>query len=127
MGNVPTTVNGTAETINGVLKTVVGTGVDAARAAAVAEVPILGAPIISTLFGALLGWLSGYLYKALANYSTFLVIDMQTGNELDHFNQAAAALKAAQSGGDSNAIDQARLDFKNKLASLIHFDGSATP
>lgn len=126
MGDTPTTINKPAETVNAVLKVVVDTGINAARVAAISAEPWLGLPVISQLFSFFLGKLESYLYKTMADYATFTVIDLQTGSELQDFNNAAATLKLAQSQGDLSAITKARNDFKASLGKLVRWDGSTS-
>jgi hypothetical protein len=139
MGDAPTTTNSAAQAVDSALKSIINDVViSAAKAAAVAALPWLSWPVISQLFDALLNWIGGYVYTAMAEWSTIGVIDIQTWMENSDYQKALSDLKAARDqavkdlqtagqAGDQNAINTAKQNFKNTFQNLVHWDGSATP
>lgn len=96
----------------------------AVQAAIVADVPFLGLPVISQIFGWLLGLVEGYFYTEAANAVTKLIIDLQTDSEVTATQTAYTAAQAAIASGDANAIQAASTNLDSAFASLIHSDGS---
>ena len=139
MSDAPTTSNTAAQAVDGVLKALINDVViAAAKAAAVTEVPWLAWPVVSQLFDALLNWIGGYVYTAMADWTTIGVIDVQAWTEnADYQNQldllkvasaqAVQRIQAASQVGDQNAIAETKTKFKNAFQKLVHWDGSATP
>ena len=139
MGDAPTTTNSAAQAVDSALKSIINDVViSAAKAAAVAALPWLSWPVISQLFDALLNWIGGYVYTAMAEWSTIGVIDIQTWMENSDYQRALSDLKAARDqavkdlqtagqAGDQNAINTAKQNFKNAFQNLVHWDGSASP
>jgi hypothetical protein len=139
MGDAPSTTNSAAQAVDSALKSIINDVViSAAKAAAVAAAPWLAWPVVSQLFDALLGWIGGYVYTAMAEWSTIGVIDVQTWIEKSDYQTALTQLKAARDeavqnlqaagkAGDQNAINAAKQKFKDAFQSLVHWDGSATP
>jgi hypothetical protein len=139
MGDTPATDNQTVATVDAALKSLVNDVViAAAKAAAIAEAPWLSWPVISNLFDALLNWIGGYVYKAMAEWTTMGVIDVQTWIENSNYQKALADLKAARDeavsnlqaagqAGDTSAIEAAKQKFKDAFQNLVHWDGSHTP
>lgn len=127
MGTTPTTVNKSAQTVDAIINSAIfDVAVNAAQKAAIAAVPFLGAPIISTLFNFVLKYFAGILYTSLAQAATIQVIKFETAEESKAYAEAEAALRAAHLTGDQNAIDRATANFKTQFQSLVHFDGSAS-
>lgn len=127
MGAVPTTVNQAATSVDEIIQSSVYNAVlPIAEAAIIAEVPFLGDPIINQAFDLLMQYVAGKLYTALANYATITIIDIQTGGEETALLKAEGALRAAHLTGDINAISTATKNYEAAVASLIHFDGSAS-
>lgn len=127
MGTTPSTTNSAAKTVDEIIQVAIyDVAVAAFKAFAVAEAPWLKLPIISQLFSLIVDSFAGSLYKFLAQSATFEIIDLQTDSELNAYTKAEAALRAVHLTGNEAAINAAAINFKTTLASLIHFDGSAT-
>lgn len=96
--------------------------VPAAKAAAVAEAPWLGAPVLSQVFDYLLGKFADWIYKALDQAVVFSIIDLQTEAQRKAYDEAVAALKAVvnQPTATPQDIEKARQDLEKKLADLIN-------
>lgn len=122
----PTTTNATASAVNDILKTIIeGAGQGAIEAAAIADFPWLGLPIIKQLFELVLSKITGLIYQDAANAATKIVIDVQVNVEKSQVLNAFQTLQMAIASGDKNAIQQASTDLDNCYGSLIHFGGSA--
>ena len=102
--------------------------VEDAWLAIVSSVSFLADPII----GPLAEWIffngASCLYGVLVNWVNFQVIKFTTETELTAYNNAVAALEAAQgtANGDPDALQQAQSDFNNNLFNLIHIDATTT-
>ncbi len=127
MGTTPLPTNSAATEVNNVISAVNSAGVQVVMNLAIADQPWLGAPVVKTLFGWLLGWLDQYLSRAEQEGATFVVIDVQVAEEESALQKAWAALVAAQKSGDKNAIKIALQNYNNAHSALIHDDGSASP
>lgn len=128
MADAPTTTNQTATVVNQIIHDAIfDVAVQAAETAATAEFPFLGAPVVKQIFDAVVNYVAGKIYSALAQTATFTVIDVQVSQEDSAVNKAVASLNATVNSNDQAAIQKANEDFKNAIASLIHYDGSAHP
>lgn len=129
MGEIPTTVNGTAQTVDQIINTVIyDLALPGAEAALIVAVPFLGWPIINTIFTYLFGLIAKSIYKYVAiNLTINVIIPAQTGAERDAYVKAESVLRAAHLSGDTAAIANATELFKAAASSFIHYDGSATP
>lgn len=126
MGSTPATHNTTAEIVNEIIQiSIMEIGVNAAIAAATAELPFLGFPVIKQLFSMAVKWLGSRIYTALAHLATFQIIDLQTDSEVREYNDAVLRLKEALSKEGSD-VSSAKNEFRDRLARLIRWDGSAT-
>src|SRR5271165_186571 len=97
MGDAPTTTSSTVQAVDSALKSIINDVVlAAAKAAAVAEAPWLSWPVISQLFDALLNWIGGYVYTAVADWTTIGVIDVQAWIENADYQKALADLKSVK-------------------------------
>jgi hypothetical protein len=119
--------NEAASFTNKVLRKAIDLGVDAALAAMATQAPWIKLPIISQVTKFILGHVGDYLYRFLAEHSTFIIIDFQTAIEKQAYLQSVDKLKAAMSAGDENEAAKAREEFKRRLADLIHYSGHAHP
>lgn len=127
MGAVPTPVNETANTVNGIISfTVFDVAVRAFQTYAKAQVPFLNLPIVSSIFSYLMNIVGGWFYAYFSQFATFTIIDWQTGSERDAYTRAEGVLRQAHLSGDKNAIDQATKQFRTAFESLVHWDGSST-
>lgn len=122
--STPTGTNQAAQLGTTIETGIVNIGVAAGEAILFAEVPFLAFPGLKQLVDLLIGWLSGYLIRGLSTVVTFAVIDVQVGAEKSDFNDALAALKAAQAGGDPSAIAKAMAAFQVAVQNMGHSDGS---
>lgn len=128
MGDTPSTSNTAAKTADEIIHfAIFQVALTAAETAIIAQVAFLGWPIIKNILEWVLGFIGGFIYANLADFATLQIIDFQTGSERTAYANAEAKLRQAHLSGDQNALDQATAEFKKTLASLIHFDGSATP
>lgn len=122
----PTTTNTLPTVVNEILKiAIMDVGVNLAKAAATAEVPFLGWPVISQIFGFFLNKVAGYFYQSMAQFATFQIIDEQTRLQRQAYDDSIAAVKAAVELNDQAKIDESTKAFKEKLANLIHWNGEA--
>jgi hypothetical protein len=128
MGQIPSTENKAAKTTDQIIHfAIYEVAINAAETAIITQVPFLGLPIIKPITHALLNYIGGFFYEALARFTVVTIIDIQTAAERAAYIRAEGALRAAQLSGDKNVIDNATIEFKKALGSLIHFDGSYTP
>lgn len=124
MGDTPAIDNKLAARINGVVHTIWGMGFVAGREAIKTYVPFLRLPVISQLFDLLIGRFGAIIDRELQLNATFIVITIQTRDELTAYEKSKQDLKLAQTQGDPNAISEAQKKLKEDLAKLIHWDGS---
>lgn len=122
-----TTINSTATKINTGISTVANALVSGVEKLIIADVPVLGLPVINIIWEALFGWITGYFIKILETGATFLVIDLQVDSEEAGVSKELAAVIAAEKGGNPNAIQAAIEAYANAQSALIHNDGSAAP
>src|SRR4051812_36698856 len=109
MGDVPTTENTAAHITNQVLHALIfDVAVNAARAAIIAEAPIMGTPILDLIDQAALKYIAGKIYDILALGATFAIIDAQTSLEAKAANEAADHLKQALAKGNQDEINKAK-------------------
>lgn len=96
----------------------------AAEKAAIAEAPFLGLPVIRQVFHYLLMQMADLIYPQLDNMVDFKIIDTEVGHELITYNAAKDRLRMAvlptQGEPDAAEIENAKADFKKRLADLIH-------
>lgn len=122
----PTTENSAAGIANTVIK-VGETGIVAvAESLAITAVPWLGLPVIKQLWEGIFNFIADKFEKAAATGATFLVIDVQVGNEETQMSKELAAVIAAEKSGDANAIKIAIANYANAQSALVHDDGSHT-
>lgn len=126
MDTTPTT-NQAAADADKLIKLVEGILVPIAENAIVAAVPALGLPIVKQIVDVITQALSDDLTQLAETGVTFGIIDNQVSNEEDNITSATAALEAAQTSGDSNAIAKANAEEDAAAQALINSDGSATP
>lgn len=91
-------------------------------AALISAVPFLGIPGINLITTWLVMKIGGLVIETLQKFIDFKIIDWKTDAENAAYQNAVAALKAAQATGDANATEKAKADFKSTLSKLIHFD-----
>jgi hypothetical protein len=127
MGETPKTENGLANAINEGIVLGGGAVVQIAESLIIADVPFLGLPIIRQLWQAVLGFIAGYIEKALETGATFAVIDTQTAIEESNLSTALQNLIAAEKKGDPVELQAAIQAYAQAQSSLVHSDGSATP
>lgn len=126
MADAPTTVNGPATTVNKIIHfALFDVALKAAEAAIIVQAPVLGWPVVNSIFNWCMEYAGGFVYQYFAHVMTFQIIDMQVGHEKDNYTKAEAALRAAHLSGDPNALAKALADFKAAAVPLIRYDGSA--
>lgn len=125
MGEVPTTTNQTASTVNKFISVAGNTIVAVTEGLILAEVQFLNLPIIKQIWHAFFTWIASYFIRAAEQGATFAIIDAQVDTEVDALSKKLAALTAAQKSGDSDAIKKAIQDYADAHTALVHADGSA--
>lgn len=125
MATTPVTVNPVATIVNQAISAAMSGGELAVQAAITAEVPFLGLPIISTIFGWFLGRVESYFYVDAANAATKLIIDIQVNAEESAATKAFNDVQTAIAGGDQNAINTASAALDSAYGDIIGYDGAA--
>ncbi len=121
-------VNKPATLVNRILHGLIfGVAISGARAAAVAGAPWLKLPFLSQLLDLVLNFVGKRIYLALAESSTFLIIDWQTEAQQKEYDKAVGDLKGAIDQGDPDAVKKAQEEFMRRLKDLVNFDGGAKP
>ena len=123
--STPTGTNAAAGVGNQVVSGVVNVGVTVAETLLFADYPFLAVPVIKPLVQLAINFVSGYVIKGLSQFVTFAIIDVQVGTEETAYGKALAALKTAQTSGDTIAIYTALGNFQAAVQNLSHSDGSA--
>ena len=119
-------VNAQAAAVNKIIERLIfDVAVRTARAAAIAEAPWLGLPVISQVFDYLLNLFGKFIYEALARQATFTVIDSQVGKSLTEYETAVSGLNQAVAAGSAEDVDKAQLATKAALINLVRWDGDA--
>lgn len=127
MGEIPQTKNTTVGVVDSIIHgAIMDVAVNGAVRAATAAVPFLGFPVISTLFKWGVNWIAGLLSEQLERAAAFAIIDHQTNAQANAYKEAVEELRKlhSESPEDKDAIEKAKKEFKDKLALLIHWDGS---
>ncbi len=128
MGDVATPVNDPAKKANYVERKLIDVLILGAVTAAKIYVPFLNFPVVSQVFGFLMGKFGDIMYVELALGTTFSIIDHQTKAEKIAFDEAMAALAASrQAAGDYDEHARALQRAKDAFDRLVHSDGSARP
>jgi hypothetical protein len=128
MGDVPTTVDQPAKSVEEIIHGIIFDLAVAAGLKAIKAVPWLAWlnwPIISPCFDFFVKWIAGYIYRPLAQTGALTTIALQTQQERDTYAAAEAALRAAHLSGDPKALQAASDAFNVAAAGLVHWDGSA--
>jgi hypothetical protein len=125
--SAPTTTNSAATIFDSLIKGAETSIIGLTYNAIIAAVPWLGLPVIKQVWTGIFAFIADYFTRQAELGATFAVIDTQVNEEELTFNQALAALKAAQTSGDPNAISVAEKNFINAATALGSYDGSATP
>lgn len=126
MGTNATTVNAAADFANNVVGLLISEGEAAAKAYITVQAPFLEAPVIGFFTNELIDLLGSAIKKNIAEITTAVVIDIQTGIETSSVNQTFKNLQSAKAKGDADAISEAQAAFIKAAASLAHSDGSST-
>lgn len=116
--NIPVEI---VDIINDIIK---GASLTEAYALLVGAIPFLGWPIIGIFTTWIIGWIGAKIFAAIEKFASFTVIDMETISENTNYQNAVAALKAAQVSNDPQAVATALKNAKETLGKLIHMDGS---
>lgn len=126
----PTAVNNAAKNANAIIVAVVEVPFMLGKAAMIADFPFLATWPISFFFNKAADLVEGYIDRAAGEFATNTVIDVQTGIEARAVNEAKEELKAVLAvppkQRNNDAVLAAKARFKEKLAALIHSDGSFT-
>lgn len=123
----PSTINTTATGANKIVAALGNAGVQIVEGLIIADVPLLGIPVIKQAWEALFGWMASYFVKASELGVTFTIIDIQVGSEENEMSAALASLVAAEKGGNQDDINKAIQNYITAQKDLISFDGSANP
>lgn len=107
-----------AEEIRGL---VVGVALKAALAAIEAQAPVLALPVIKPVFEFLATQLVSLVYAQLNQVVVFDIVDIRSAEEKAAYVASVNTLQLAIEKGDQSGIDQAKKDFSDSLARLIHF------
>lgn len=124
MGQTPETTNQTAVNVDNAIDSAVSGVIPLVESAIIADEPILGLPIVKQIFEFVLKEAGDKFEIYLGNDATFMIIDLQTYQELKLNQKTLAAIQAALNTGQKDAIQKAVQDNLPALSSLIHFDGS---
>lgn len=127
MTSNPFPTNQTATVVNKGIDGVFGVAVKAAEIAIVAEVPVLGNPILEKIDNAIIEYVANKIYQQFAEWVTFEIIDFEVGGEVTDQKKALIAMKAAQKEGNQNALIQALAAFDAATVKLTVIDGAANP
>lgn len=126
MGDTPTTVNTTANIVDGIIKAAIAGGDDAVEAYLIIQFPFLGWPIISLIFKAIVSGIGSSIQTNITGIANVLVIDIQTQGEQSSVVQAANQLSKAQAGSDPVATQAATDALITAYGNLFHNDGVAS-
>lgn len=124
MGETPTTKNNWAAAFNNVVHVLFTIGLKAGSEAIKTYVPFLRLPVISWLFDFIVNRFGSMIDAELQMNMTFLVIDIQTANEVKAYQESLENIRKAAASKDQDAINKAKEEYKKKLAELIRWDGS---
>lgn len=117
-------INQPAQTVDEIIHAAVyGLAVKVAMAAAIAQLPILGTPVLKKLFEMLLTWIADLIYVPLSRMGVNFAIHLETKAELDQYMLAEQALRIAHLKGDQNELQKASEQFDVALENLVKFDG----
>lgn len=123
----PFPTNPTTLVVNQTIDGVFGVAVGAAQAALIAADPaVFGFPIIAFLDDQVIQLVANEIYKQFAQWVSFEIIDFDDAAQVTDQQKALAALKAAQTSGDPNALAQALTNFDQAAQALTHIDGAGT-
>lgn len=118
--------NGLAQTVDDIINfAAFKIGVPVAKAA-IKKIPYLAwlnLPIISTLFDWALNWLANFFYQPTVDYTSQVIIKLQTNAQKDAYSHSEQILRTAHLSGDPNELKKASDNFDEMLGHLITFDG----
>lgn len=106
------------------IKAMMDATIDAIESYLKVQFPFLSLPVVNEILHMILKELESMELTQIERVATFMIVDLQTGQEQSALASSASVLAAAQATGDKNAIDQATENFRKAFASLVHFDGS---
>lgn len=115
--------NTAATTIVDGLTDVENAGVSAVEAEIIVAAPIMDTPIWKQIWEYVVGIFAGKLLTQLNTGATDVVIDTQISEEEQNLSKAEAALIAAESTGDANAIATARAAWVKAQSALTNSSG----
>lgn len=121
MGDTVQTENKAAKAVGGGLSSFFSNLLPIVKKLEVAEIPVLGMPVVSQLIDLVQGYIFKTIEKALALQTAFLIIDFQTEAERRAFTEAAIALRGQLDSEEANA------NFDKMVDRLIRYDGSYSP
>lgn len=128
MGDTPQTVNQTAQTVDGIIHSVIyDAGLVAAKATLVAALPLFRFPVVSQITDFLLGFFAHYFYQGVTKFSTLQIIQFQTNTERTAYAKSEFNLRQAHLSGDKARLEEATKEFKATFRALVHSDGSFSP
>lgn len=89
----------------------------------VAALPILGVPVIGPIFSFIVFRLADRIWEEIKIHSAFIYIEMKTDYERDSYDNAVNELKTVledeRTKEDQEAINEAKEEFKKRLARLV--------
>lgn len=126
MGATPVLKNALADFFDQVIGVAMTGGEKGVEAFLAVQVPFLEGPIIGVITNEIIEAVGAAVAKNFMKMATAFAIDFQINGEESEAYKATHALKDAKAKGDPNAIKKASDDFDKAMASLVHWDGTAT-
>jgi hypothetical protein len=128
METIPAPQNEAANTANRIIRSLVfDVALKSAKAALIVEAPWIAWPVVSQLFDFVMNALGERFYIAIAEHSTFLIIDLQTEAKRRQYDAAVEELGRVLPEGDIHAIEAAKQKFKHTLRRLVRTGGESRP
>lgn len=89
----------------------------------IAAVPFLAWPIINPLFAMIMGKIAGIIYEELSRVVEFKMIDIQVGEQKEHYDSAVDNLKVIlekpKDVHTEQELEDAKIELKKRLHDLI--------
>lgn len=120
-------INTTAAQLDKFLKGMEGVASPAIQALVISLVPELGLPIVKQIVDGVEAITENYITKQVELGATFIVIDVQTTEEISSLSQAQKEILLAEISGNPAAIAEAEQDYANAESALVKDDGGAQP
>lgn len=117
-------VNQGAQDVVDIIENLTQVGEDAAEAAIIAEVPVMGTPVLKQVWEAIFDWIVKFIMKPVASLGGRVLISAEEYLALRKAASAQVALDQAKKTGDSNAISKASSEVDQAVASVVHYVGA---